>query len=77
MLLIPLKFLGRGRGIRTPKGGFGDRWFTVSLCPYGMVGHYDPTTYLISLCGLWVRQAGQNLLISSRSVLVFLFFVLL
>src|SRR5579884_1661101 len=26
--------LGRGRGIRTPKGGFGDRWFTVSLCPY-------------------------------------------
>src|SRR4051812_13628471 len=20
---------GRGRGIRTPKGGFGDRWFTV------------------------------------------------
>src|SRR5947209_446528 len=25
--------LGRGRGIRTPKGGFGDRWFTVSLCP--------------------------------------------
>ena len=35
----------------------------------------SPLFYLISLCGWCLRQWRQNLLISNRSVLVFLFLV--
>jgi hypothetical protein len=34
-------------------------------------------TYLVSRCGWCLRQNGQNFLNSRRSVVVFLFFVLL
>jgi hypothetical protein len=37
---------------------------------------YQTSVYLISLCGWCLRQKGQNLLSSSRSVIVFLFFML-
>ena len=35
-----------------------------------------PEVYLISLCGKCLRQNGQNFLSSKRSVVVFLFFML-
>src|SRR5579863_7280462 len=61
---------GRGGGIRTPTRGFGDRWSAVKPTPLHFL------VYLISLCGWCLRQNGQNFFSSSRSVMVFLFFML-
>jgi hypothetical protein len=38
---------------------------------------HSPMLYLLSLCGVCFRQKRQNLLNSSRSVVFFLFFVVL
>jgi hypothetical protein len=42
----------------------------------GKAAYTSLADYLISLCGTCLRQKGQNFFISSRSVLVFLFFML-
>jgi len=39
--------------------------------------NYWPKNYFDSLCEVCLRQKRQNLLISSRSVVFFLFFVVL
>src|SRR5579885_3079052 len=62
---------GRGGGIRTPTRGFGDRWSAVKPTPLHLL------VYLISLWGWCLRQNGQNFFNSRRSVVVFLFFMLL
>src|SRR5690242_6676702 len=72
---------GRGGGIRTPTRGFGDRWSAVKPTPLRSLTVYsvgDPNAdpYLISLCATCLRQNGQNFFISSRSVVTFLFFML-
>jgi hypothetical protein len=42
-----------------------------------MASALSPLSYFVSRCGWCLRQYGQNFFISNRSVVVFLFFVLL
>ena len=44
--------------------------------PVYSVGAPDAEPYLISLCATCLRQNGQNFFISNRSVVTFLFFML-
>ena len=47
------------------------RSFAIARCPSHLHG------YFVSLCAVCLRQKRQNLLSSSRSVVFFLFFVVL
>ena len=45
-------FFGRGRKIRTLKNGFGDRYVTITSCPFGQRAYYNIRNARLSIISM-------------------------
>jgi hypothetical protein len=76
----PQEAMAGAEGFEPPLAVLETAGLPLNLRPYNSAARRQlpvyPIRYLISLCGICLRQKGQNFFISRRSVVVFLFFML-